>query len=880
LPVSTRSNALDSFTTFGDMLRYLRRRAGLTQTELAIAVGYSHAQISRLEQNHRWPDLATVAARFVPALDLADEPVLKARLLQLAGSSVPPAATGRSLPPHNLPLQLTSFIGREQEIAAVRSLLPSARLVTLTGAGGSGKTRLALQVASDVPAAYDDGVWLVDLAPLSNADLVPHKVAAALGVAEQPGRTLLATLTDFLRSRQVLLILDNCEHQVEACALLVEALLGACPGLTMLATSREALGIAGEMLYALPPLACPDPHQLSSGRAIGSTIDRLSQYDAVRLFVERARAVAPTFHLTAENSIAVAQVCQQLDGIPLAIELAAARVRLLSLDQIADRLADRFNLLTNGRRTALPRHQTLRGLIDWSHDLLTEQERAMLRRLAVFAGGFSLQAATAVSAGDGIEASDVLDLLSHLVDKSLVLVEPGPSTGEPRYRLLETIRQYALERLHAAREAMGVQSRHAQYFLSLAERAEPWLMTGDRGFWTDHLEAELDNLRAALEWSETEAGSAEVMVRLAGALFWFWNRGSYLSEALTWLTRALARDGVPSETSARAKVLYGAGFLTRRGGHLVSAADLLAESVRLWRAAGTVGRTGLAHALVVQGSITRDQGDPTAARSLVEEAIALFRDQGDRWGLAYGLTYLGLAIRDQEDLSLARATIGESVALWRDLKDLWGLGLALFGLGEVELRQGDYETARSRVEEALAVSKAAGDKVQMARSLHDLGLIMLNLGDEAGARPFFEESLILQREVGDQFGIALNLKDHGVLALYDGDEALAQSYFKQALELAREVGPNWLKGDCLKGPAGLAAVRGQARRAARLWGAAEAQLAAAASYMDNSDCIFFGRILSHSQTQLGAAAFEVARAEGRAMTLEQAIEYAFAEPGR
>lgn len=428
---------------------------------------------------------------------------------------------------HNLPSQLTSFIGRETEMGEARALLGQSRLLTLTGMGGAGKSRLALQVAADVVDDYPDGVWLIELAPLSDPNLVPQAIASALGLREESDKRLAETLTDTLRPKSLLLILDNCEHLVDACARLADTLLRACPGLRLLATSREALDIGGETLFPLASLSLP------SGPALPPA-DMLRQYESVRLFVDRATAAQPAFRFSAGNAPAVAQVCSRLDGIPLALELAAARVKVLSPEQIVSRLDDRFRLLSGGSRTALPRQQTLRALIDWSYDLLSPAEQALLRRLSVFAGGWTLEAAESVCAGEAVEDWEVLDLLSHLVAKSLVAVEP-PEDGQVRYRLLENLRQYAGERLAETADAVRLPPRHRDWFLNFAEEAELHLSGPEHAHWLDRLEREHDNFRKALQFCQTQPAEAEAFLRLAGALNRFWSVRSYLSEGRGWL---------------------------------------------------------------------------------------------------------------------------------------------------------------------------------------------------------------------------------------------------------------------------------------------------------------------------------------------------------
>jgi predicted ATPase len=451
------------------------------------------------------------------------------RLFQVVASELPtdfPPLRSLDAHRHNLPIQLTSFIGRTREIAEVKRLLSTARLVTLTGAGGAGKTRLALQAVADMVESHPDGVWLAEFAPIADPALVSKTVASALNVPEQPGRDLTETLVDALQPKALLLILDNCEHLLAGCSDLAAALLRKCRQVRILATSREALGVTGETLWRVPSLSMPENiHRLPRP-------EELVLYEAVRLFVDRAAATTPGFTITSENASAVALVCQRLDGIPLAIELAAARVKALAVHQIAARLADQFRLLTGGSRTALPRQQTLRGAMDWSHDLLSGTERILLRRLSAFSGGWGLEAAEFVCAGEGVEATVILDLLTSLVDKSLVLAETQHS--EVRFRLLEIVRQYSRDRLEESGEAREARSRHLGWHLRLAEEAAPLLRGPHERIWLERLETEHGNLRSALEWNRRETDT-ERGLRLAAALRRFWEMHGHFTEGRRWL---------------------------------------------------------------------------------------------------------------------------------------------------------------------------------------------------------------------------------------------------------------------------------------------------------------------------------------------------------
>ncbi len=500
-----------------------------------------------------------------------------------------PALRALDVLPNNLPVQLTSFIGREHELSEIKQLLTTTHLLTLAGPGGTGKTRLALQLGAEVLKDLPDGVWLVELAPLADSTLVAQTMAATLGAHEQPGRTILDALTDYVRAKSMMVILDNCEHLIEACAQIADSLLHAAPRLKILATSREALGIAGETAYRVPSLPLPDPRQLHD-------LDALEQNDCVHLLIDRAMAAYPSFRLKEKNAHAIADICRRLDGIPLAIELASARTKVFPPEEIAARLDDRFRLLTGGSRTALERHQTLFALIEWSHNLLSEAERLLLRRLSVFAGGWTFESAQEVS-GEGING-DVLDLLTHLVDKSLVAVEE--KVEKARYRLAETIRQYARDKLYESGEAEQVRNRHLAFFLQFAETAEPKLGGPEQLEWLDSLETEYDNLRTALAWS-LESGKGENALQLAGALCYFWVLRGNFSEGDKWLNDALAfaeREQSEratagetytlssAETAQRAKALYGAGWLQMGALNVKRGRTVVEESLRLWRELG------------------------------------------------------------------------------------------------------------------------------------------------------------------------------------------------------------------------------------------------------------------------------------------------------
>jgi non-specific serine/threonine protein kinase len=637
-------------------------------------------------------------------------------------------------PRPNVPLPLTRFIGRTRELAEVKRLLRLTRLLTLTGPGGCGKTRLALHLAADLAEEFPDGVWFVELASLADPALVAQTVAALWGIREAADHPLTETLADTLRNKQALLILDNCEHLVAACAEVTAILLPRCPELRIMATSRESLNVAGETVWLVPSLSLPDPQHAPS-------LEDLRQSEAIRLFLDRAAAVAPTFTLTPHNAQAVAAVCQRLDGIPLALELAAARVKVLSVAQIAERLQVGFRLLTTSSPTAIPRHQTLRATIDWSYSLLTKAERVLFRRLAVFAGGFSLEAVEAVCAGSGLERDEILEVLARLVDKSLVVgVEQG---AQMRYRLLETMRHYGQEQLHSSAELATLQERHSAFFLRVAEAIEPKLHTAERQVWQPDLEREYDNLRAALAWSQTVEGHHEPGLRLAGALWWFWFHRGFWSEGRRWLEDLLASEPGPAE--ARAKAVLGAGWLAFAQDDLVQARAHLEESVRLWRKAQEIH--GLGYALTFLSQVVQVQGDHRLGRSLAEEGLALLRESGDAFGLCIALIDLGNVLRAEDD-ALAQPWYEEAILLLRKTGDAWALAMPLRHLGDAAFRRGDTEQAIALYQESLTLCKQTGEKWFTSRGFENLAGVIGMQGDFQRAARLFGAAEALREVIG------------------------------------------------------------------------------------------------------------------------------------
>jgi non-specific serine/threonine protein kinase len=645
--------------------------------------------------------------------------------------------------PNNLPVSLTSFVGRREEMEEVARLLGSARLVTLLGSGGCGKTRLAIQIARNLLESFPDGAWVVELAALSDPALVPQSVAVAFGLREESGRPMVQTVAEHLASRSLLLVLDNCEHLTPSCAALAQSLLASAPGLRILATSRQALGVAGENLWRIPSLSVPDPG--------GTPLPRqaVSRFESVRLFLERATSVQPTFALTDQNAWTVAQICGRLDGIPLAIELAAARVKVLPVPQILGRLEDRFRLLTSGSTATLQRQQTLRAAVDWSYDMLEEREQQLFQRISVFAGGLSLEGAEAICSGSGMGDEEILDLLDHLVDKSLLTPEEGVG-GTARYRLLETLRAYGKERLQAAGGWDQYVDRHGDFYRALAEQGEPELLGPDQASWLNRLEEEHGNLRQAIEVANETGNSARGLSLCASLWRFWWIRGLW-QEGSRRLARALDSSKALPRDPARARALHGAAVLARGLGDFVASHERIEECVSIAREAGD--REGLALSLKELGNIAYLKGDHAAAKSAYEESLVHFRAIHDRHGIAAMLHNLGSVALGQEDYSGARRLYEESLSLERELGDRTGEAITLNGMGTAARSQGDYTAALAYHEESLTLQRELGERSGIAYSLGELGLLAANAHEFPRARSYLKESLEILRDMGDRQGI-------------------------------------------------------------------------------------------------------------------------------
>ena len=902
--------------SFGEWLKRRRKAAGLTQEQLALQISCSTSALKKMEANVRRPS-AQMAEQLSKIFNIPQkEQTAFLRFARGNGQYASPEVVedapwrdATNFSPANLPFQLSSFVGRSKELLDIAGLIASNRLTTLVGPGGMGKTRLSLNIGEQVLRDYAHGVWFVELAPIADALLLPRTVAIALGLSDEPQRPVIDMLSDYLHRKNMLLILDNCEHLVDACAQIADILLKKCPHLKILATSREALNIVGEAVYQVPSLQVPNMQQL---------VEDFRNYESVRLFEERARLAKTDFSLTAENTIPIAQICTRLDGIPLAIELAAARVNLFSIEQIATQLQESLALLTGGSRTALPRHQTLQAAIDWSYDLLLPREQIFFQRLSVFVNGWTLEAAQAVASDEKIKSEAIVDLLAQLIKKSLVHTKE--QQGTTRYQMLETIRQYACEKLRASGDSEATQDRHLAYFVRLAERAEPYLRGFEMVMWLDQFESELDNLRAALRWAqETEV---EAQLRLASALLWFWHIRGHRYEGIDWLEQGLSIEvmerGDGSITSSRAmirgKALNASGELMGESS-IGKAAERFEESLELFKQLGTPGKHGMAFALNGLARWT----DTKTRKAMQEQSLILFRDVGDKFGAAECLMPLAAYARLEGDFARARALGKEQLALYNEIGDRDGVAIAHAELGNTSLVEGDYqqamklyerslagfrevgnkwgivlvlsclsiaekglgnhEQATRTLEEALAMAQALGDKSLIADRLDDLGKVAWVQGDYELAANRYKEELGMSREAENKDATASALLGLGRVAQSQENLAAAHSFYSEAIMVARETGKAWIVAKHLAALANLILAQKQPEKAARVFGAIENLVPYIGLEMSIEERAEYERARIATYGALGEETLAVALAKGQALTMEQAIAYAFEDSG-
>ena len=736
----------------------------------------------------------------------------------------PPVAYVDFRPKHNLPSQISSFIGREKDVGRIQHRLAAHRLVTLIGVGGIGKTRLSQQVANQLIDNYADGVWLAEFAALSDPMLVPQSVATMFGLQQTADHSsLVETLMHFLNAKTLLLILDNCEHLLDACAGLADKLLKSCPNLHILATSREALGIIGEALYQVPSLTIPDVQQ-------SSAIEKLKDYESIRLFDERAQLVQMDFALTKENAASVTQICSRLDGIPLAIELAAVRLQTFSAEQIAKQLDQCFHVLTGGSRTALPKHQTLQASIDWSHDLLSESERVLLRRLAVFAGGWTLDAAKAVCVGEGLEVDAVLDLMTQLENKCLILAEREQGR-ETRFGMLETIRAYTLERLAESGEMETLRGRHAQYYGDLILNQSSYGIGYANAL---HRQRELDNIRATLSWCVATPKDIELGARLVWILQWFWYDRGHFSEGRLWAKQILASPFLQDGSKSRAMALAASGFLAVWQGEHAEGLVQIEDSLTI--AQHLQDEQMMPLLLMINAIAYISMGRDRTAQPLLRDALKLFEQQNLPYFHIMTIVLLGNVQLGLANLEQARALYEEATVRARALGENWVLSFALSNLGEVARLQGQYDLAGKYYGECEALLLETGDKDtgDLARFIHNLGYTAQHEGDFHRAESQFRKSLTIFRRLGNRRGIA----------------------------------------ECLAGLAGLKARQGETQRGATLLSAAESLIQSTGGAWWPADRVEVEANQEILRSALSASELTTAQKKGKALTLEEALTFA------
>jgi len=786
-------------------------------------------------------------------------------------STFPPLKTLESFPT-NLPTQLTTFIGRENEIQEVKRELESHRLVTLTGSGGTGKTRLSLQVAADLLEKFDHGVWFIELAPLTDPDLIPQTILSTIGIQEQPGKTPLEVLKEYLHEKQALIVLDNCEHLISASAQVTNALLNAAPNLKVLTSSREALGVKGEASYPVPSLSLPDIKNLP-------VIEQLSQYEAVRLFIDRALLVAPHFVVDKDNAPFIAQICYRLDGIPLAIELAAARVKMMSVDQISKRLDDRFRLLTGGARTALPRQQTLRALIDWSYDILSENERLLLRRLSVFAGGWTLEAAEEVCsdqlAVNSEEATDhrllitdILDLLTQLVNKSLVVVIEHSQSGETRYRMLETIRQYAREKLLEEGTGGIVRQRHLTYFVKLTEQAKPEIHRSNQAFWLNKLDDELDNLRVSLEWALSGDGADGLRICTNTARFWFLR--SISNELNNWLAQLLQR--YDKADRLRAKALAIQAHCVVSDGNLDEARLLVEESLKLARTLND--KKAEASSLLSLGQVIKAQGNIELANKLVQESLTLYQDLKDTSGQANATNWL----INNNDMERSRAFARDALKLYRELGDLNRVAGCLIDLARQTIWEGDLSSyVLDWLEEAQMIYDQLESKFGKSDTIRLYGSLAFWRGDYEQARVFLEESVALSEQTGSLLGESWSRINLAYAVLRQGDIIQAKERFGFSIQQFHKVNNMIGVVYTIEGLASLHVNQDRPEPAAQLFAWADATREQIGDHRPPVEQASVEKDLAVIRSKLNRDDYVKLSTEGSTMTIEQAITLALDE---
>ncbi len=758
--------------------------------------------------------------------------------------------------PNNLPVQLTSFIGREKEITDIKDSFSNGRLLTLIGPGGTGKTRLSMQLGADMIDEFVNGVWLVELASLNDPFLLPNVIVETLDLKEEPGKSPEISLLEFLKEKEILLILDNCEHLVDSCSLLTEKLLKYSSRLKIIATSREALRCEGEITHMVFSLSHPEPNE-------NITAVQLSQYEAVRLFIERALAVNSGFRVSNENAPALAQICFQLDGIPLAIELAAVRINVLTVEKISEKLDDRFRLLTGGKRTALPRQQTLRALIDWSYDLLSDSEKVFWRRLSVFSGSWTLNDAEEICSDELLDKDYILELTNGLAEKSIILYIENSG----RFKMLETIKQYGQEKLFESGEPDKFFTRHLEHYLKLCEGAVPELTGANAKYWLDRFEVEYSNIQFALKWS-IENDQKEKGNRLAGSLAKLWDMRGYFSEARNWLEKLLM-DPDNISPGIRANSLRLSGMFATQQGENVIAKNYVEESLRIYRE--LKDKTGIANCLNILGLIDFDTGNYESSKKKLTESLEIRKEAGRNIALSSAMNSIGLLALAQGDYADAESYFSQSLEIAKELKDGMYIAIGLNNLAEIYAVSGEYEKAKTYFEEGLQVDIEIGNKNGICVSLANIGTLALQNKDFETALERFNQGLEISRETGNKMGVLYALSGLGQVYVEKGDFEKARMYFESCLGEEGDQPEIQTSALCFLGLADIYVKEDNLLTSAKFAGVVQAKYETSGAFMDDDLKHKIKNIMENASGKLGKEKATEEFEKGKAVSFEDAI---------
>ncbi|MFZ1461879.1 MAG: tetratricopeptide repeat protein [Ignavibacteria bacterium] len=762
--------------------------------------------------------------------------------------------------PNNLPVQLTNFIGRETDISEIKKTLTNSRLITLLGPGGTGKTRLSMQIAADMIDEYSNGVFIAEIAQVSEPSLIIQTVMNSLGVNEVKGQSQDLTLSEFLKEKEMIIIMDNCEHLIKECAEIAEKLLLKCRKLKIIATSREALNCSGERTYKVPPLSLPDQNLKNSP-------EKLTQYEAVRLFIERALVINQEFRVTNENAPALANICYQLDGIPLAIELAAARINVLSLDGINERLRDRFKLLTGGKRTALPRQQTLRALIDWSYDLLSEKEKILWQRLTIFSGGWTFEASEKVCSDEILEEYEILDLLGNLIDKSLVKVTETDNVF--RYTILETIKKYGNEKLTESGKRDELQEKYFNYFFELAKDSETGLTGNEQKEWINKMALENENIRECLNWSLKY--NPESSLKMSVALGKFWELRSHFTEALESLRKRIDISE-SAELIWKAKAIYWTGFFYIHQGKYAESKKYLNQCLVIFNE--TNNKEGEALTMISLATIGLFETDYESLFSYSEKSLSLSKEINNRSYIARNKQNTALGLMQQGKYEDARSMFQESITVYRELNDHAQLAKIIGNIGALEYLLSNFDKARSAFEESLQIRLELGDRQGIAIALCNLGSVAYMVKDFDESQRWLEESLEITEEIGDKRISVTTLGTLGSIAVDSGDYSKAVKLHRRSIEIADEIGDKYSMAKGIEGFAMILVALKKYKAGCFMAAKYISLLKASNKNMIEGELIRIEEIKTTLKSNLNDDEFHKYWSEGETMTIEKVLEYA------